>query len=1056
MKLKVKIILMFVLTTVVSIGSIASFSIYNISNETKQSINENMSSTVGSYVNSFDGWIRSNAKLIETTNSLIGRTTNGSDINVSYLQAFKDPDNIKNVMSIYMSLSNGKYFDGSGWIPDKTYNAHKRDWYIGAKAAGKEYITDAYIDAETKKYCVSIALPLYGKNHRFLGVTSEDIFVSTITDEVSKIRYNGSGYSFLVDKNGTLISYPDQKMIGKNINDYSGLKPIYSRLSASGSGELEYNYNGKTLMMVYEKVPSTGWTLCLNVDKSLAYAPIQNLMLKYIGIAVVLLILVIALAVLLSLSLTKPIAAIAAMFQHAEQGDFTITAPEKSKKRRDEIGMLERAFDGMILHIQAAADHAQKIARGDLDFTISEKSDKDVLAISMKQVVKTLNSLAENMNSMSANAVEGNLDARGQADRFEGEYRKIVEGMNSTLDAVSKPIEEVRNVVYAISLNDYTVRPQGNYEGIFKDLGDDVNMVREKLLVIQNDMIRISKGDISSLEETRKTGKLSENDNMTPALIAMMQNIEALIEEVGRISGESVNGRVIESRGNADGFEGGFKQIIEGFNETLDSIAGPLLEIMNMLNAMAVNDFTSEISSSYKGDYQKLAEAVRSVTRNLLSVQNVAVKISDGDVSELEHFRQIGRRSANDKLLPAFIQMMETIAALIAETTEIANSAADGNLALRGNPENFKGGYAQIVNAVNGFLDAVERPVNEFTGLMVELCDTGKLDLSITGSYKGEFLRLSNATNHTIHLIRQIVGNVALKLNEMSKGNFSMERMNDYPGDYQILTVSINTILDSLNELLSHIDATSEQVAAGSLQVSQGSQSLSQGATEQASAVEELTATITQIAAQTRQNAMDAGEASRLAENVKLSADSGNGDMRDMLNAISDIGAASSNISRIIKVIDDIAFQTNILALNAAVEAARAGQYGKGFAVVAEEVRNLAAKSADAAKETTGLIESTIGKVHSGTEIANKTAGALSDIVNGVDRVTAFVRDISTASNQQATGIAQVDTGLKQVSQVIQTISATSEQSAAASEELQGQADLLRQQVAKFQLRKQA
>jgi methyl-accepting chemotaxis protein len=307
---------------------------------------------------------------------------------------------------------------------------------------------------------------------------------------------------------------------------------------------------------------------------------------------------------------------------------------------------------------------------------------------------------------------------------------------------------------------------------------------------------------------------------------------------------------------------------------------------------------------------------------------------------------------------------------------------------------------------------------------------------------------------HTIiEAIVEPLKEVKEKLGLVAGGDLGAYVAGDYRGDHQMLKNGLNDTLDSLNEILGQVAIATDQVASGSRQVSDSSQSLSQGATEQAASLEEITASMTEMASQTKQNAENASQANQLASSARDSAEKGNLLMQDMVKAMADIDDSSQNISKIIKAIDEIAFQTNLLALNAAVEAARAGVHGKGFAVVAEEVRNLAARSAKAAKETTEMIEGSMKKVSMGSDIAKKTAASLSEIVGGVGKVSDLVGEIAAASNEQAQGIGQVNQGLTQLDQVTQVNTSSAEESAAASEELSGQSAQLKQTLSRFTLR---
>lgn len=284
----------------------------------------------------------------------------------------------------------------------------------------------------------------------------------------------------------------------------------------------------------------------------------------------------------------------------------------------------------------------------------------------------------------------------------------------------------------------------------------------------------------------------------------------------------------------------------------------------------------------------------------------------------------------------------------------------------------------------------------------------------------------------------------------ISKGDLTLDVT--ARGDKDILGKAIVRLISENNVTLSNVKEASAQITVGSEQVANASQALAQGSTEQASALQQVTASMDEVTQRTKANATEAGQANVLVNNIKEMATSGNDQMKSMIQAMDDINASSETISKIIKTIDDIAFQTNILALNAAVEAARAGVHGKGFAVVAEEVRNLAAKSASAASETAEMIDDTIHKVGNGTKIAQDTAKSLDEIVGSIDEIVGLISNITLSSNDQATAISQIDQAISQVSTVVQTNAATSQQCAAASEELSNQAVTLRNLMGKYQL----
>ena len=347
----------------------------------------------------------------------------------------------------------------------------------------------------------------------------------------------------------------------------------------------------------------------------------------------------------------------------------------------------------------------------------------------------------------------------------------------------------------------------------------------------------------------------------------------------------------------------------------------------------------------------------------------------------------------------------------------------------------------------------IKIPISEIENAATKMAE-GDLDVKISYTSKDELGVLAAQVGRLIHKLQLIIADENQFLAKMAEGDFTVDSTCEaaYTGGFYPLLVSFRGIADKLNDTMLQISQSSAQVAGGADQVSNGAQALAQGATEQASSVQELAATIDEISNKVSQNADSARQASKAADSVSVKMNVSKEKMQQMTHAMGDISSCSSEISKIMKIIEDIAFQTNILALNAAVEAARAGAAGKGFAVVADEVRNLANKSTEASENIAVLIENSLQAIENGTQIADDTAQSLIQAVNDVNEMAGIIEQISAASSDQADSIAQLTVGIDLISNVVQTNSATAEESAAASEELSSQSQLMKRLVGRFQL----
>jgi methyl-accepting chemotaxis protein len=506
-------------------------------------------------------------------------------------------------------------------------------------------------------------------------------------------------------------------------------------------------------------------------------------------------------------------------------------------------------------------------------------------------------------------------------------------------------------------------------------------------------------------------------------------------------------------------FTGQLNPFLCGFGKWQTSFTSEDSAFNNIIAQMtpaheALHDIGRQINEAItRGDFKKAnaiyAEKAKQTLVEMEKEFSEAVAYVDKDISRLEEARHIGFGSER-AVFSLVDQYLDEISQINQKATEETKHSAE-TTAVRGKTTAI---IAVVLGTIIALLfgiilsRSISLPMIKAVAMVDEL-GKGHLDMRLNMNRGDEIGQMAK----TMDSFADDLQNIVVKaLQQLAEGDLTFTATAKDGKD--VIGAALVKTSDDLNRMVGEILAATEQIAAGSGQVSDSSQALSQGATESAAALEQITASMTEMGSQTTTNAENAAQANQLAAQAKDAAETGNKQMQNMVVAMGEINESGQNISKIIKVIDEIAFQTNLLALNAAVEAARAGRHGKGFAVVAEEVRNLAARSAKAAKETAELIEGSVAKADKGTEIAGQTARSLAEIVTSITKVTDLVGEIAAASNEQAEGISQVNSGLGQIDQVTQQNTASAEEGAAAAEELSGQAFHLKELMANFTVKR--
>jgi methyl-accepting chemotaxis protein len=580
---------------------------------------------------------------------------------------------------------------------------------------------------------------------------------------------------------------------------------------------------------------------------------------------------------------------------------------------------------------------ASKIAVGDLSSTIRPAAnDRSSVMAAMSAMQGKIKLLIDDASMLSQAAVEGRLSTRADASLHQGDFRKVVEGVNNTLDAVINPLNVAAKYVDDISKGNIPAKITDTYNGDFDTIKNNLN--------------------------------------------ACIDAVNALVTEASNLEKAAIEGH-LATRADANKHEGDFRKVVIGVNNCLDAVIGPLNVAAQYVDDISKGNIPAKITDTYNGDFNTI--------KNNLNTCIGAISL------------------------------------LVKDANILAQAAQENKLETRADASQHSGDYRKVIDGVNGTLDTVMEK-----------------NVADAATKAQEAKVLQNAVEETQAIIE-----------EAKSGDLSNRvPLEGKTGAIASLCDGVNALMDKMTEVIVQVREAGDTINTAAGEISSGNSDLSSRTEQQASSLEETAASMEQLASTVKNNAENAKQANQLAVAASGVAVKGGEVVGQVVNTMSAINSSAKKIEDIISVIDGIAFQTNILALNAAVEAARAGEQGRGFAVVAGEVRNLAQRSASAAKEIKELISDSVNKTAEGTAQVEQAGKTMQEIVSSVQRVTDIMSEITAASVEQSAGIDQVNTAITSMDEVTQQNAALVEQAAAAAESLVEQAESLIDVVSSFKL----
>ncbi|MCG6551721.1 MAG: methyl-accepting chemotaxis protein [Candidatus Magnetominusculus sp. LBB02] len=677
-------------------------------------------------------------------------------------------------------------------------------------------------------------------------------------------------------------------------------------------------------------------------------------------------------------------------------------------------GMISRQLKNMLTS-------AERVAVGDLEVNIDADTKDEVgeLANAFKAVVKNLKAIIADMNHMSDEHTKGDIDVQMDTNKFEGSYKTLAQGLN---DMVFGHIAVKKKAMACIA-----EFGRGNFEAPLEQFPGKKAFI--------NDMI----------EQVRK-------------------NLKGLIVDTDLLANSALEGR-LSVRADASKHEGDFRKIVNGINNTLDAIVGPLNDTAGYIDKISKGIIPPVITDIYTGDFNFIKNNLNLLIEAEGNITRIAQQLSAGNLNV-----QANERSKEDELMRSLNAVIKNLNALVADANMLVNAAVEGKLATRADATKHEGDYRKIVEGVNKTLDAIIGPLNVAAGYIDQI-SKGIIPPMITDKYNGDFNvikgninLLIEAESNVARIAQQLsIGNLNVKAKERSEQDDLMRSLNALiAAETNITEISqqiargnlivtakersteddlmraLSGMIAKLTEIVSNVMSAADNVASGSTQLSASSQQLSEGASEQAAAAEETSSSMEEMTSNIKQNSDNAMQTEKIAQNASENA-------RQSGKAVTETVAAMKEIAGKIAIIEEIARQTNLLALNAAIEAARAGEHGKGFAVVASEVRKLAERSQMAAGEITGLATTSV-------EVAEKAGQMLSVMLPEIQKTAGLVQEINASSREQSAGADQINKAIQQLDKVIQQNAAGSEEMASTSEELSSQAEQLLDVISFFKI----